>query len=407
MAVTHIPQASVILMEDHLLINNFKVDGAIVDVIHQSEQRGGPSDPEDLVRRAVQIGGETLLVGLSRMTVLPVAHEIERLARVLQDETGAIPEAVKAQVLPLVGELTTVLGGYFDPSKTGSVQEQIRRLVEANSATQLTSALRELLAENGPLALMNGRLVNELKLVGTPLHDTLGRIGDLLAKLESKLASDLVVDRSVLKGRPFEAVIHAELDAIFSPFGDEVIFVGDQAGALPGTRAGDFLVQINPADTGGLIIWIVVEAKTGKLSRPRTMAELEEGMANREALAGIIVFDEAKDAPLGGRDYCPYPDRKFVAVFDKDEPNPLALEVACRTARCLAIAAARLDCGLDAAWLTDQVEELRGMVDDLRQIRAGISMIRSGTTKTEDSSALVTRRAKELLQSFEERLASS
>jgi hypothetical protein len=250
-------------------------------------------------------------------------------------------------------------------------------------------------------------LVSELKLVGTPVHDMLGRIADLLAKLESKVASDLVVDRSSLKGRPFQVVVHAELDAIFSPFGDEVFYVGDDPRAVPGSKAGDFVIRINPDHTGGPIIWIVIEAKTGKLSRPRTMAELEDGIVNREASAGIIVFDEANDAPLGGRWYCPFPDRRFVAVLDKDDPNPLALEVACRTARCLAITAARSDCQLDTTWLTDQVEELRSLIEDLRLVRTGLSMVRSGTTKAEDAYGLVARRAKEILLGFEERLATS
>src|SRR5205807_2347444 len=77
-------------------------------------------------------------------------------------------------------------------------------------------------------------------------------------------------ERSVHKGRPFEEIVQAELEAIHGPLGDEVRCVRADYGLLPksskGAKAGDYLVVLNPEQTRGRELTYVVEVKTGPLN---------------------------------------------------------------------------------------------------------------------------------------------
>jgi hypothetical protein len=407
MAVTPLPEPSVTLLDGRLFVRNIEFTGSITEVVERHLASGG-SQPgaEELLRTAVTIGGEALLMGQGRLTVISVAQEIDRLLATTKEGADGIPQAVQAELKPLVAELAGELGKYFDGTQNTSVQEQIKSLVEASHSSQIKRVVRELLADDGPLAASNSRLTAEFKLIGEPINQTLTRVEDALVKLEGRVRTEEVMDRSAIKGRPFQEVVHVELDAIFSPFGDEVIYVGDQPGAVDGSWAGDFIISLNPTTAGGRDgLRLVVEAKTGRLYRPKAFRELESGILNREAEAGVIVFDEIADAPLGGREFGSLSDRLFVAVLDKDTLHPLALEAACRVARVLTVErGVNATTELDPAWLAEQVEALRSIIEASRPVRSGLGIIRSGVSKTEDACAALISRARDLLASFEDRL---
>lgn len=407
MAVTPLPEPSLTLLDGRLFVRHMEFAGAIVQVVEQHFATGGSlAGAEELVRVAETIGGEALLMGQGRLAVLSMAQEIDRLVATTKEGADGIPQAVLAEVKPLLAELAGLLGHYFDGTQTTSVQEQIKSLLEASHAGEIKRVIGELLAEDGPLAARDSRLTTQIKLVGEPVNETLTRVHEVLVKLEGRLQADEVMDRSSIKGRPFQEIAHVELDAIFSQFGDEVIYVGDQPGAVDGSNAGDFVVRLNPNTAGGRDgLRLVIEAKTGKLYRPAAFRELESGIVNREAEAGVIVFDEIADAPLGGREFGSMSDRMFVAVLDKNTLHPLALEAACRFARGLAVerggdAATQLD----SAWLAEQVEALRSIIEASRPVRSGLGIIRNGVSKTEDACAAMIARARDLLTSFENRL---
>jgi hypothetical protein len=141
----------------------------------------------------------------------------------------------------------------------------------------------------------------QLKLVTGGTQDTLAKVTTLAERVEARLVLDDAVERSSQKGLPFEEVLHGELQAIHGPLADEVRHVGHEAGMTPESRAGDFVIVVNPRETAGRELRLVVEAKTGRLSARRAQAALDESLANREALAAVLVFDSPQDAPLGGR----------------------------------------------------------------------------------------------------------
>jgi len=102
-------------------------------------------------------------------------------------------------------------------------------------------------------------------------------------------------------------------------------------------------------------------------------------MANREAQAGVLVFASAELAPLRGRSLRAYAGNRFIAVYDRDDQDPLALEAACQLARTLTVAA-QLDGAdtIDVDHLAQQLERLNSVVDEGRSITRGVNAARKG-----------------------------
>jgi hypothetical protein len=192
------------------------------------------------------------------------------------------------------------------------------------------------------LLSVDGAVGSQFRLVNSSNTETMTRVNTLLDKTEQKLHLDVAFEQSMHKGRPFEDIVHAELEAIHGPLGDRVLCVRSEYGKLPragkGAKTGDFVVVLNPDDTRAYEAVYVVEAKTGPLTASEAKRELETAISNRSAVAGVIVFDDLADARLGGRSFMPHGDGRFTAVLDIETGLPLALEVACREARAAAIA---------------------------------------------------------------------
>ena len=232
---------------------------------------------------------------------------------------------------------------------------------------------------------MNGRVLEKLELVTRSNTDVVERVTQLVERVEARLGLDDAHERSAHKGVPFQDVVRAELEAIHGPLGDEVIDTSREYGELPNSQAGDLVIRINPRETRGRELRIAVEAKTGKLSGPKTQEALRDAAANREAAAAIVVFDSATDAPLGGRSFCPYPKSRFAVVLDADERNPLALEVAARQARSLALASLEPESGIDAQWLDERCRQLAELIEAARDVKHGANAARRGLERVDSA----------------------
>jgi len=269
------------------------------------------------------------------------------------------------------------LAEHFDPKRARSLQNQIKTLVGTATGTELQAALKEILDDEGAIG-------SQFKLMRTGNVEMLTRVNTLLGKIEQSLQLDQAIERSVHKGRPFEEVVIAELEAIHGPLGDAVRCVRSDYGLLPksskGAKAGDFLVVINPEQTGGREVSYVIEAKTGPLGAPAAKRELETAIKNRGAAAGVLVFGGLADAPLGGRSYLPHGDGRFTAVLDLEDGIPLAFEVACREARLVAIASTRAEGKVDKSWLLSECNHLCEIVEEASAILRDVSTVERGAS---------------------------
>jgi hypothetical protein len=164
-------------------------------------------------------------------------------------------------------------------------------------------------------------------------------------------------------------------------------------------------VTVNPEEAHGSELRIAVEAKTGRLSASKAQAELASALDNREARAAILVFDGRRDAPLGGRAYCPHPGGKFTVVLDAQEMDPLALEVAAREARRFVIASAVASPLLTTTWLEQQRIRLRDLMEEARLIKRGENDGRRALDRIGGGYADLRARIIEILDDIDNRLA--
>jgi hypothetical protein len=323
-----------------------------------------------------------------------VALGIDRLIETANAETEKLPQALERPLTEYLTKLGDLLAEHFDPQRAHSLQAQLKTLVGETTGGELRRQLRELLGEDGTVG-------SHVRLFTSSNAELLTRVNTLVDKLEQKLQFDRALERSVHKGRPFEELVQAELEAIHGPLGDTVCSVRAEYGLLPktskGAKAGDFTVTINPEQTRGRELVYVIEAKTGQLKTAEAKRELETAIKNRGAAAGVLVFDGLDDAPLGGRSYLPHGDGRFTAVLDRDHGIPLAFEVACREARLAAIATARAEGELDKGWLLEECNHLCEIVEEASKILRSVSTVERGANEIRERYVLMRREALELV----------
>jgi hypothetical protein len=363
------------LFEDRLDVAHLSFQGTIVGVAHELDLAGDRSRLARLLSDAVEVGATILRNGQSQALVEAVALEIDRLIETATSESKKIPQALKEPLGEHLTKLADLLAQHFDPQRARSLQSQIKTLVGEATGMELRTQIRDLLGEDGAVG-------SQVRLFTSSNAELLTRVTTVLDKIEQKLQLDQAMERSAHKGRPFEEIVQAELEAIHSPLGDEVHCVRAEYGLLPktskGAKAGDFIVNINPEHTRGREVVYVIEAKAGALRAAEAKRELETAIKNRGATAGVLVFDGLEDAPLGGRSYMPHGDRRFTAVLDLENGAPLAFEVACREARLAAIASVRTEGELDKSWLASECSRLCDIVEEASGILRGVSTVERG-----------------------------
>lgn len=397
-------QPALEIVDGRLQIHAFDLDGTIVELAQEMGIADQPEELSRLLRHVAETGAIVVSHGHRRAAVDALAGEIERLLDGTREETGKLPTLVQTQLNEHLTKLAAALDDRFDGGRTSSVQHQIKELVKGATTEQVKTLLAELLGNTGPLAASNREVAKQLKLVVGHNTDVLAKVTSLIDKLEQKQKLEEQHQRSTQKGAPFEDQVEVELHAIHARLGDDVRCVKHETGLVPGSEAGDFLVTINTAQTGGREARVVIEAKTGKLTGPKAHEELQAAMANRGAHAGILVFDGVNDAPLRGRRYMAYPDGEIVAVLD-DEYGPLAFEVACIQARLHALATVAADGKLDAKWLAAQCERLSKVIEQAAAIKQGSAAARRGLEKVDSSYEEFREQALLLLEEIKGRVA--
>ncbi len=403
-ALTPNPPALEIL-DSRLHVHDLLLEGTIVELVEELGHSEDPDAMDQLLRQAVEAGSAMLMHGHRSATIDAITGQIERLMDTTEEATEKLPDAVQEQLREHLGALATALDERFDGTRTTSVQHQISELVKGATSQQVRGLLAELLGEGGALAQQNSQTQAQLALIARNGADVVAKVTSLVEKLEQKQQLADQLERSSHKGRPFEERVEAELNALHGRLGDDVRCVKDETGLVPGSEAGDHLVIVNRAQTGGLEARIVVEEKTGKLSGPKAQAALKEAIANRGAHAGILVFDGVEDAPLNGRRYMAYPDGRICVVLD-DEYGALAFEIACVQARLVALAAVSADGTIDPKWLGAQCDRITQVIEKAVDIKRGSAAARRGLDKVDGAYEELRADALRLLDEVRERLAA-
>ena len=157
----------------------------------------------------------------------------------------------------------------------------------------------------------------------------------------------------------FEDLLEAMLGDLARGTKDLVERTGTQAGDAMRSKKGDFVITLDPDQTRGAELRVVVEAKDKYVSGRDMKLELTEAKANRNAAVALVVFTP-EHAPSG---IAPFDVRlgDVYCVIDPADPDPATLEAAVRLARLHAIAT------LKEQEVEVDAEAIRAALDGIRQ----------------------------------------
>lgn len=390
----------------HAVGQRLVIDGLVVDdptavrLVREREEAGEPA--ERVLLDALEIGARVLdreQVGANAEWVKSeldkVSREVEvafsERAREVADGFGRKVDEVFG---PDSGHLSKALDRHFSDGSSLAVQNRVRHMVGEVMAASREDLLRQFSAADGhnPLADFKAGALAAVREAGERQDVNLRAMAERMAALQGELQGlraerekleelDAERDRGTAKGRTFEEEVADALDAIASGQGDDCDAVGDLKGAT--RKTGDVVVSIEGC-RGPALGRIVFEAKTGRLSKPEALRELDRGMAERDADFGVLVVPSEDKLPARMRALREYNgDKLIVALVDPDASPRLALEVAYALARARVLMARAGDDGVDSTAVRDTVERALAAMEDVRKVKSQLTGARTSIDNAE------------------------
>lgn len=245
-----------------------------------------------------------------------------------------------------IGRMRTLLGAYFDGDAS--------RLAQLLDPTRLGSPLHQFRTE---------------------VAEGFGKLNERLTAIEAAAAARATERaRSAAKGADFETLVGDLLGTVTRGSGDILDATGAEAGDVLRSKKGDYLVTLDPRQTAGADLRIVVECKDRAISGKQMRDELVEARRNRSAAVALVVFTP-QHAPAG---IAPFDVRRddVYCVIDPAAPDPAVLEAALRLARLLALASLRdHEVELDAAAVSGALAAIRNQLDGIRGLKMQLTTI--------------------------------
>lgn len=281
----------------------------------------------------------------------------------------------------------------------GVLLELVERALDGGEEPELV--VRRAL-DVGAAILLHGSAKGTVDAVAAEVDRLLTALGERAQRIE---AVGRMRERIAAKGFGFEERLGPVLDACFAPHQDVVEATGTTKG-IADDIAGDFVVILNPRDTGGSDRRIVFEAKDQKLSMARARAELDAAALNRNAHVAVLVFAHQAQAPLMGKPLRVFPGNRLMVVHDADagDGSSLPLEVCTELARTLALGVEREDAKLNRRGARDRIDRLVNIVERAEDIKRGIAGARRGLDDAEDAYELMREEAFALLYELQDRI---
>lgn len=333
--------------------------------------------------RAVQSAGVSLDTDVLDRRIATMTDSVQEQTDEALKRLGAVLEgALSADgTLPASldkhrDQLEQLLGSTFDPDSKSSVLSLFERAL-TDAKVAMVGDVKALVSADGeasPLALLKRTLLRDLKDVvteqGRIVQEAVREVSEKIA-ISSAVAPVIAI--TTAKGFTYEDVVHARLEQIATHHGDLAEQTGKEPG-MAGTNKGDEVVTLARSDTHGLEARVVFEAKAQKLSSRKTQEELAAAIANRGALAGVMVFADQAQAPTT----LPfsYADDRAIVVFDSEAGDDGALRLAYMWARWVARRKLTDDAGAEF-----DHEQIAAEIDRARLAAARVKTVRSCHSK--------------------------
>jgi hypothetical protein len=324
---------------DELVLEDFcEHDSDVVGFVREAE------DIEVAVHRCLAMGARVLRLAGATLDGELVGHRFEEMTseldRKIVDFAQRVDESAEGLLDDDKGKLALALRTWlegveatldatFDENSKKSAIAKLEKVLEEARKEQVKSVKQLLDPDNeeSPLCRWRSEIVKTVKEQGKSIEEALD---DLREQLQVTDAKAEVFGLTAVKGFTFEQIVLAQLGPIVTPHEDVPAHVGDVIGS-DGSKVGDIVVSINPAETPGRAGCYVVEAKDKAMTLKKALDELDAAMRNRNAEAGLMVFASQAACPV--KEPFQWFDHKALVVLDKEELNTCALRLACLWAR--------------------------------------------------------------------------
>ena len=368
------------ILVERLVVNERSLAAALVERT--------PEDRVAVVERALRIGLLAIQDAAVGMDVEVVRREFDKLLAQTEatneraaaalgellrtnfaDGDGRLPRTLE-RFLGDRGALQRFVGELFDESKRDSAIGRIAGLMG-----QYFDGDRSKLAQ----------LLDPTRL-GSPLHQFRVEMGEGFRLLNERLtalesASKARADersRSAAKGTDFEDLLEDLLGRFARGANDLLDRTSGEAGALMGSKKGDFVLTIDPRQTRGADLRVVIEAKDRNVSQRGMRDELREARQNRCAAIAVAIWTP-RHAPSGVAPFALVGEDVHVVV-DPDAPEPAFLEAALRLSRLLALASlAEREVSIDPAAIARALVGVRQELDVIRTLLTQLTSITNVT----------------------------
>lgn len=283
----------------------------------------------------------------------------------------------------------------YDMTVTGPAFEAVSRAAASGEAPEV--------------ALCRALDVGGSVLLAGPHHDLLDavdeRVGRLIDAMDSRADGfarlRAVSEATAAKGVAFEDLVAPVLERCFAPFGDVVEDTSRTAGIDGRSKHGDFTVTLAGENPRRIAVEVKDRPTLKLTGASGALTALRQAMANREAQVGVLVCATPTPA-LASQRLRLYGADQILVLLDKDDPDPLALEIACQLARALT---ARPESGgeeVDATLVADSVVRLREILDAASEIKRGAQEAARGLKRVEAGYADLVEQASGVIERLAE-----
>ena len=394
-AATSLRQSRIQLLPHAVLIDGVAIDDrCFVELARKWIEAG--KDPEQLVRETLEIGARVFdreqtgtMVELFRADLARSTREVDHaLSKKTEQVTTEFTRKVDELFSPDNGGVTRVLQRHFSDESSVAVQHRIRKAVEDVLTDSREKLLKQFSSADGsnPLADFKNAQITMLKRLTDQQDTNLRTISEQLTamtlelkQLQAEREKNAEVaaehDRSTAKGRPYEESVFEAVDKLAAGRGDDCDAVGDVPGV--GGKRGDVIVAVEGAN-GPPRGRIVFEAKNSQTSRKRALLELEEALTHREADYAIWVVPTHDKLPARTQQLRETNGDKLFVVFDPEDREQLALEVAYSLARARVLMTRGDSIGIDATALASEVERALQAIEEVRRIKSQLTVAAGG-----------------------------
>lgn len=302
----------------------------------------------------------------SRLANEQAAQALEQVLRAnFADGDGRLPRTLES-FLGDRGKLRGMVDELFDPKRRDSAIGRIGTMLETYFD-----------GDGSRLA----QLLDPTRL-GSPLHQFRLEMERGFQALQEQLVALEAAQRargeerskSTAKGADFEDLLEQLLGEIARGANDLLERTGTDAGDAGRSKKGDFVLTLDPSQTPGCEVRVVVEAKDRRMSGREMRDELRAAKTNRDAAVGLVVFTPAH-APAG---IAPFDVRAgdVYTVLDPADPDLATLEAAVKLARLVALTALReTEAEVDLATLQQSLTAIREAVEAIRGIKTQLTSI--------------------------------